>query len=153
MRPTAWEYYASRRRNPRASDASPFNQTGPVKLTLFVHNSADQVSSQQNSGPHQDNAERIVGGNFEHCSLLTKTTPGGLATHWGLGRGLGTQYKDARPRSPKALAMPINHSFRSLTLQGRKLRCLPMFADACVDRWGQPVPVCRGRRLSDDRGD
>ena len=68
MRPTAWEYYASRRRNPRASDASPFNQTGPVKLTLFVHNSADQVSSQQDSGPHQDNAERIVGRNFEHCS-------------------------------------------------------------------------------------
>ena len=27
--------------------------------------------------------------------VLTKTTPGGLATHWGLGRGLGTQYKDA----------------------------------------------------------
>ena len=44
MRPPAWEYYASRRRNPRASDASPLDQTGPVKLTLFVHNSADQVS-------------------------------------------------------------------------------------------------------------
>ena len=43
-RPTAWKYYASRRRNPRASDASPFDQTGPVNLTLFLHNSADQVS-------------------------------------------------------------------------------------------------------------
>jgi hypothetical protein len=69
MRPPAWEYYASRRRNTRASDASPFNQkTGPVKLTLFVHNSADQVSSQQDSRPHENNAERIVGRNFEHSS-------------------------------------------------------------------------------------
>jgi hypothetical protein len=71
-----------------------------------------QLRCQQYPHAHQDDAEWIVGGNFEHCCCLRKNPKRALRRTWGLGCAPGTHHKNAQPR-------PLEHCDGRSTIGSR----------------------------------